>query len=228
MKPFPSAKAFIAIALVACAAHGGPVVASSVPSRYLPVGEIADAPTGFIDLCKRDPATCLAGMPAPHLPRPGALTVMDDEAMLALIRHTNSRVNRSIVQITDFDAKGVYEYWERPAPGNGNPIGDCEDIAIEKRMRLVAAGFPAERLFYAAAFKRGFGLHVVLVARLDAGDMVLDSLTPHVLHWSKVRYSWLRIQSTDNPLVWMSRGDPQPERPAPRRTLASNSLTPPS
>lgn len=117
-----------------------------------------------------------------------------------LIKAVNKKVNRHVTQMTDFAAMGIGEYWQRlPAP---LPVGDCEDIAIEKRIRLTEAGFPAERLFYGIAFVRNIGLHTVLIARMDDGDYVLDSLTPRIVRWEDAHYTWLRKQVPGSPLLW--------------------------
>ena len=119
----------------------------------------------------------------------------------ALIRKVNRQVNHSIVQMSDLAAMGVDEYWYRPGMRKGTP-GDCEDIAIEKRARLMELGFPAERLFYAVSYVSGYGLHTVLIARLDDGDYVLDNMTPRILRWADVRQVWLRQQVPGQPLLW--------------------------
>jgi len=125
----------------------------------------------------------------------------DRAARWAMLRSVNSQVNRAVIQRYDSQFAGEAEYWQRP-DFDKNGYGDCEDIAIEKRMRLIEGGYPADELFFAVAYVRRFGLHVVLVARLDDGDYVLDSLSPHVVVKSEVRYSWLRVQSPDDPLTW--------------------------
>lgn len=124
-----------------------------------------------------------------------------------MVDRINAIVNNDITQISDFDATGVEERWQRPEPGR-NPVGDCEDLAIEKRMRLIDGGFPSDRLFLAVAYRRSFGLHTVLVARLDDGDRVLDSMTRRVLPWAKVKYVWLRKQTIGAPRVWRRIGTP--------------------
>jgi predicted transglutaminase-like cysteine proteinase len=136
---------------------------------------------------------------APSEPAPeGEMKSRQQKKMIELM---NAVVNHDVAQISDLDNYGVEERWQRPVAGR-NPAGDCEDLAIEKRMRLIDAGFPSDRLFLAVAYRSRFGLHTVLVARLDEGDYVLDSLTRRVLPWSQVHYVWLRQQTIGNPRVW--------------------------
>lgn len=119
----------------------------------------------------------------------------------AMIRAINKQVNRQVVRVSDSVSKGMDEEWDRPGT-HGRPPGDCEDFAIEKRMRLLDAGFPADRMFFAVVYKARFGLHTVLVARLKDGDYVLDSATPDVVRWSNTPYTWLRAQSPNDPMLW--------------------------
>lgn len=120
---------------------------------------------------------------------------------LRQLRTINRVVNMSAAQVPDAALYGNDEYWTRAGAG-AHPAGDCEDLAIEKRMRLIAAGFPPQHLFYAVVYRAGLGLHTILIARLDDGDYVLDSAAPGVRRWSKSHYVWLRVQSADDPLVW--------------------------
>ncbi|WP_422632294.1 transglutaminase-like cysteine peptidase [Sphingobium sp.] len=128
-----------------------------------------------------------------------------DEALM--VRAINKQVNRQVVRVSDSVSKGVDEEWDRPGK-IGRPPGDCEDFAIEKRMRLIDAGFPPDRMFFAVVYKARFGLHTVLVTRLNDGDYVLDSATPDVVRWSKTPYVWLRAQSPQDPMRWTRIGTP--------------------
>jgi predicted transglutaminase-like cysteine proteinase len=181
--------------LMIAAAPAAARTPTPVPA-FMPVGGIADAPLGFSEMCAREPEQCAAGVVAAA---PESLSA----GSLKLLRRVNADVNRHVVQAEDLETTGMEDRWQRP-----NGVGDCEDLAIEKRARLIEQGFPADRLFLAVAFRRGFGLHTLLIARLDDGDRVLDSLSPHVMPWGKVGYRWLRQQSPVDPLVWRRVGEP--------------------
>lgn len=215
---------------------------------FMPMGQAADAPWGFVDMCGRDRALCMIGatpqatlvsadvepqfinMPtalkggtgvvanAAYVPPPVFATLptatpaivvqaapareVNETALRQMVRQVNSQVNRSTVRVAD---QG--EFWRRAQVGDES-MGDCEDIAIEKRIRLSEAGFPAERMFYAVAYVPIYGLHTVLVARLDDGDYVLDSMTPHLRRWGQVHYVWLRRQVGGEPLLWTRMDGP--------------------
>ena len=129
---------------------------------------------------------------------PAALAIPRD---LRKIARLNARLNHRIRQIADIDLYGVDELWRRPAQGR-TMAGDCEDIAIEKRVELIEAGIARERLAFAVVYAPGFGLHTVLVVRMADGDYVLDSMTSRIVRWDQTRYSWLRVESRDKPGVW--------------------------
>lgn len=120
---------------------------------------------------------------------------------MKLLNMINRYVNGHVRQMTDLRAFGVEEYWRRSGTGPG-AVGDCEDIAIEKRYQLIAAGLPADRLRFAVVYRPDVGLHTVLIAHLDVGDMVLDSRTPWVDSWQRAPYQWIAIQSASNPMQW--------------------------
>jgi predicted transglutaminase-like cysteine proteinase len=120
-----------------------------------------------------------------------------------LLDGVNRKVNQETVQMPDFVTTGHEEYWDLPRSWHSyRKTGDCEDLALEKRAELIAAGFPVDRLALAVVYRRGMGLHAVLVAHLDDGDYVLDSATNRVALWSQTSYVWLRLQSRQNPMEW--------------------------
>lgn len=127
-----------------------------------------------------------------------SMTVKQQRALLAQV---NRRVNGRVRQRTDIQIYGTGELWQRSGI-SPSAQGDCEDLAIEKRLELVQQGFPADRLSFAVVYSRSAGLHTILLARTDEGDVVLDSRSPHISAWSKTGYVWLSIQSADDPMVW--------------------------
>ncbi|PSJ38287.1 transglutaminase-like cysteine peptidase [Allosphingosinicella deserti] len=120
---------------------------------------------------------------------------------LKTVRAINEHVNARVRQRTDRERFGVDEYWQASGTGKG-AAGDCEDIALQKQQELLAAGFPADRMFLAVVFSSRIGLHTVLVVRLEDGDVVLDSATGGIRSWDRTGYSWLRVQSPTRKLEW--------------------------
>ena len=130
--------------------------------------------------------------PVPAVPPPG---------WSGLLRRVNDRVNARVHQQSDLATYGVPELW-RPSGDRAKSAGDCEDLALEKRVELIAADFPPERLFLAVVYRSDIGLHTVLVARLDEGDVVLDSRVGFIERWSRAGYSWLSAEAPGEPMVW--------------------------
>lgn len=130
----------------------------------------------------------------------------DDEAgksnLLELLAHVNKHVNGHVRQQSDIATYGVGELW-RPSGDGPRAAGDCEDLAIEKRLQLIAAHFPPENLFFAVVYGTNIGLHTVLIARLGNGDVVLDSRTPYIEPWTRSGYKWLAIEKPGDPQVWL-------------------------
>lgn len=118
-----------------------------------------------------------------------------------LLRQVNARVNARVHQQSDLATYGVPELW-RPAGDGPGAVGDCEDIALEKRVELIARDFPPDRLFLAVVYRAGVGLHTVLVARLDTGDVVLDSRVDYIEAWHRAGYSWLSVETPGQPQAW--------------------------
>jgi predicted transglutaminase-like cysteine proteinase len=117
------------------------------------------------------------------------------------IQRINRMVNGRVHQQTDNDLYGLADYWVRAGMGN-NARGDCEDIAIEKRFQLLKAGFAPERLSFAVVYQAEIGLHTVLVARTDHGDLVLDSRNDALRQWDSTPYRWLSVQDFNAPAIW--------------------------
>jgi len=117
-----------------------------------------------------------------------------DRSQLKLITRINRDVNRDVRKADDFDIYGMPEFWSLPRVIDGRMYGDCEDYALEKRRRLIEAGVPAETLSMAVAVTRRGERHAVLVVAFEAGDVVLDNLTPWPTPWGELNYTWIQRQ----------------------------------
>ncbi|MFT3966548.1 MAG: transglutaminase-like cysteine peptidase [Sphingobium sp.] len=120
---------------------------------------------------------------------------------MAMLKRVNHYVNSRVRQRTDMEIHGREELWVRSGVGRGAQ-GDCEDIAIEKRYELIRNGFPTDQLAFGVVYSLESGLHTVLLARTEQGDVILDSRTPYIRDWSSISYSWVSVQSMNDPMVW--------------------------
>jgi predicted transglutaminase-like cysteine proteinase len=146
------------------------------------------APIGFPSACSRYAWLC-------HNRGGGAIS---DEQAMPLIKQVNRQVNAAVTPATDFTTTGKAEYWSLPT----NNRGDCEDYALLKMKTLLDAGFPSNKLSMSVVIDRHGGNHVVLLARLEAGDYVLDNLAGSVKLWSNTGYTFLASQNFNNKSNW--------------------------
>lgn len=151
----------------------------------LPVERLSPPPTAYLEFCRRQPAEC-------EMQGPSLLPVDDD--VLAVLGSVNRAVNAEIRFMPDADCAGEEERWNYPVTGKG----DCEDMALEKRRRLVAAGLPRAAFTMAIAFHRTqFFSHAMLLAETSAGTLVLDNLDPRLRCWDEVPYLFETREQVD-------------------------------
>ncbi|MBW4329909.1 transglutaminase-like cysteine peptidase [Stakelama sp. CBK3Z-3] len=168
-----------------------PALATSQNSLTIPEVAVSEPPTGYSQMCTDRMLLCMAeGIVALHN---GA---WDSDSLMHTLRDVNRSVNRNMRWRADRT-----ENWTGAEIAKG-ASGDCEDFAITKRLQLLGAGFPAERLSYAVAYVPRTGLHTVLIANVDGVDLVLDNRTPWIERWSDTHYVWLLKQSVAYPNTW--------------------------
>lgn len=169
--------------------------AQQLAANVAPAGSETSAPIGWVEFCERNNKEC-------DVPSMRASTVILDENNWREIVKINATVNREITPITDMDHHGVIELWSYPEDGKG----DCEDYVLEKRKRLIRAGFPRSSLLITVVRdKKGDG-HAVLTVKTDRGDFILDNQAPKVLAWSETGYRFIKRQSQEHPMRWVSLG----------------------
>jgi predicted transglutaminase-like cysteine proteinase len=151
----------------------------------VPVLRLESPPSQYADFCLRQPEACvLTGDPVlPATPE-----------LRELLDRVNRAVNAQVGFMSDPDCQGREEWWSFPEAD----FGDCEDYALEKRRRLVAAGLPSAALTMAILYHlEGFFLHSVLLAETAAGTLVLDNLTDELLCWDVPPYRWFLREGPD-------------------------------
>ncbi len=146
------------------------------------------APDGFKGLCGSHGWVCA---------RSGANAV-GGAGVLKLADRINRSVNRQTRQISDRAQYRKDEVWALPTKRGG----DCEDLVLLKKLRLLEAGIPASALLIATVLDLKAGRHAVLVLRTTSGDLVLDSLDNRIRHWVDTNYTFLKLQNPRNPSTW--------------------------
>lgn len=174
------------LALALLAAQGQ--AAGTDTSIFLSTKSSVSAPSGATDLCQRYAWAC----------QTSALSPVSANTLLPIARKVNRAVNQKVRSVADSVQYGAKEVWSLPSPRGG----DCEDYALAKKHDLIGKGVPAQRLLLATVFGQRTGSHAVLILRLDDGDYVLDNMTDDIKHWSKTKYTFLRIQDPNAPERW--------------------------
>ncbi|WP_210328514.1 transglutaminase-like cysteine peptidase [Mesorhizobium amorphae] len=156
----------------------------------------AFAPPAFYSFCSRQPSLCsTAG---------GKKVVALQPKLSSELKQVNRSVNSRITELSDRVAVGKDDDWRLPTVS-----GDCEDIAILKKLELMRRGWPASALLLTVASYAGDG-HTVLTVRTSEGDLVLDNLTNSVRDWSSTPYSYFARQAQGNGKRWERIGGAKP------------------
>lgn len=154
----------------------------------LDVWRIEGPPSQYAAFCATEPQACeLSGR-----------TVLGWPAVRPLLSRINREVNDQIAFVPDMPGERGEECWAFPEDGSG----DCEDYALEKRRRLVAAGLPSASLTMAIVHHEvRFFPHAVLLAETTNGTWVLDNLHDDPLCWDAVPYRYERRERPDGSWV---------------------------
>lgn len=104
----------------------------------------------------------------------------------------NASVNASMIARSD---KGS-DTWSV-----GGRYGDCEDYAMTKRAKLIAAGWPSAALSLTVVKTPWGEGHAVLSVHTSEGLLVLDNLTHSVKPLYSAGYRVVSVQGND-PLLW--------------------------
>lgn len=169
---------------------GKPVVADNAPlvgKSKIQFGQSSATPSGYYAMCVSNPNLCQVRGGRMAMSRDGSVILTG--AAMDQLNSVNANVNGTI--------RAAYSDAWTPE----QPVGDCKDYAMTKRQRLIRSGWPSSAL--PVAVVRVFGQeHLVLIARTNQGDFVLDNLTSSIVPWSSASYSWVKIQSTTDGLAW--------------------------
>jgi len=196
---------FGAIIGLAALGAGAPTAApaerlASLPRTGTAAVETGEArpPLGWVNFCHRHPQDCRREIAEPNqLP----LTAPLWRKLLAV----NKAVNDDVRPLGDKTHWGVSESWDYP----DDRKGDCEDYALEKRKRLIAAGFPNRVLLMTVVLDENGEGHAVLTVRTSRGDLILDNKRDAILPWNSTGYSFIKRESQTE-TGWVALSDASP------------------
>ena len=157
------------------------------------VSGLAKPPIGWVDFCRDNPLEC-------DVPTTTARVLNIEPRIWTAIVRLNREVNASVEQVEDIDHFGVLEKWAYPVDGKG----DCEDIVLEKRRRLMQLGIPRETLLITVVRDEQGDGHAILTLRTDRGDYVLDNKTSKIKPWTDTPYGFVKRQSQQHPDIWVT------------------------
>ena len=155
------------------------------------------APFAYTHFCLRYADDCRIHGRQFHRPRPFALT----KARWTDLVLVNKQVNVSITPHA-YRNDNSYDTWRI-----GPQAGDCNDFAVTKRHELLARGWPSRALLLAEVVTTWGEHHLVLLVHTATQDYVLDNLNANIKLWSKTPYSWVRMQSPSDAVLWTSISD---------------------
>jgi predicted transglutaminase-like cysteine proteinase len=153
-------------------------------------------PIGWVQFCGEQPSECRVDS------LPASPARIDSRAWREMAR-INREVNDGIEAVSDLDQWGTLEKWSYPTTGRG----DCEDYVLEKRRRLMEAGWPRQALLITVVRDRKGDGHAVLTVRTDRGDFVLDNQDARIRGWTDTGYAFVKRQSEEHPSKWVALGD---------------------
>lgn len=145
------------------------------------------APFQHVRFCLRYPRDC---QPSSTRRKPVPLQKM------GLLKSVNTKVNQSInPRSKAYDGSEIWAI----AP----ETGDCNDYAVTKRHELLARGLPSSALRLSVVVTpEGVG-HLVLVVTTTVGNLVMDNLAEEIVQWQLTEYRWLKIQTKNDPQLWI-------------------------
>ena len=162
-------------------------ITSDLPSAgHLTEGGYTAPPAAFVEYCGKYSSQCTMS---------GSGAVELDASRWAQLRDVQASVNARIA--VKSDAKGE-DHWDI-----GVSAGDCDDYAVTKRAELIDRGWPSSALALTVGFLPNGEGHLVLVARTDRGEFLLDNLRSEVVAADRVHYRWVARQSSVHPKLWV-------------------------
>jgi predicted transglutaminase-like cysteine proteinase len=160
----------------------------------LSVGSPTQPTRAWTEFCTKLPAECMVDPSEPS-------TVDLTPSMLRKIIQVNRGVNKAILALPDRQHWGIEDRWDYPTDG----VGDCEDIQLVKRKRLIDAGLPRRALRMTVVIDEAGNGHAVLMVRTTKGEFILDNKRDAVLPWHRTGYVYV-MREADESAAWVSLG----------------------
>jgi predicted transglutaminase-like cysteine proteinase len=154
------------------------------------------APMAYTRFCIEYPEDCKL----PKIMFRGGRVKLTAERLRELVA-VNARVNAAIRPEPNLLGVAGEKWVIAPS------AGDCNDYAVTKRHQLLANGWPPRSLLLAEVITHWGEHHLVVVVRTQSGDLVIDNLNANIKPWTRTNYTWVRIQTPNNPMFWAKVGE---------------------
>lgn len=119
------------------------------------------------------------------------------------LRDVNRRVNDGI--IGDAAIETLQAMRGRDEPWTVWPkFGVCHDYAVTKQAELIKRGWPSSSLMLAIVLDLSNAGHMILLVDTGAEILALDNLTDEIKPPAATRYVFVKVQSPDDPLTWVT------------------------
>jgi len=161
--------------------------------------EVAEPTPAWTSFCERLPDECAIDTAEPEV-----IGLTPD--LWRALASVNEQVNAAIKPLSDQEHWGVVDRWDYPDDG----YGDCEDIQLLKRKRLIEAGLPRRALRMTVVLDEVRAGHAVLMVRTDRGDFILDNQRRAVLAWTDTGYEFIKREGAEGRAWVMSSPHPAP------------------
>ncbi len=180
------ARVFAVLSLLALTSLG--FGASARAGTAIATGDAVVPPIGYIGFCIKHSKECLLSVAKPD--------VVDlTDARRAELERVQADINWRIKPRAN--PRHAWQYAD-------DGYGDCNTYALTKRQALIALGWPEDALLLAAVYDELGEGHLILVARTNKGDFVLDNRLTSVVAWNTLPYRWISMQSQGSPARWVS------------------------
>jgi predicted transglutaminase-like cysteine proteinase len=180
------ARVFAVLSMLALMSLGFDPSAQAGPT--IATGDAVVPPVGYIVFCVKHSKECLISVGKPD--------VVDlTNARRAELDRVQADVNWQVKPRAN-----PTHAWQYAVDG----YGDCNTYALTKRQALIALGWPEDALLLAAVYDELGEGHLILVARTNKGDFVLDNRLKPVVAWNTLPYRWVSMQSQQSPARWVS------------------------
>jgi predicted transglutaminase-like cysteine proteinase len=181
----------VSIVIVALSSGYTCLLKPFLDERSYDIEVVQVAEDAFGDFCSREPSECKTSLVKQPLPD---MTIGYWGEVILI----NEYVNISIKPVSDMQNWGVADYWTA-----NTDSGDCDDIVLVKKQRLITLGFSPDSLnLVIVRVEKQY--HLILLVESLQGGFILDNLSDKVIPVSEYPNPIVAVQTVDG--KWVQPG----------------------